>query len=803
MRIAVKSAAAIIATERARRRRKGRIRRVLALGTSVLALAAVIAEAQSAPYIARSQVVGASATCPVVLVNFNTPLSVQTQSVSGDGLSLTVSLSSAQELIPGESGGDAIETQPALDVPGMGMVFVSMDTSGAMPILRMRFSAPVSAQVTQSGERSLVVALSTPGDGNGCFRVDEPQEPVTAVEDPDATTLPGQDEVALPPLADIDAGGDEIQTEAAALLMEARSAFTAQDYGRVIRSATALLALPENSYSPDAQELLGVARERNGQMAHAIAEYEIYLDKYPDAEGVDRVRQRLAAILTAQVQQPRALRAASGATPLDPRVVSDGSDEASLVSIPRVGETFRPLGPQPGWGDRGAAGDDWADAAADQPTFRGFFSTYYFLNQASTYFTELDTNTTDEDTELLQNSVVFGIDMSDEKRFGETILRWRFNGDYEYDFTDASQSGLSLSRVYANFEFGEDGPQLRLGRQTRNDGGIRGRFDGARLSYPVNEDYTVNAVLGMPVDSKSDGVFAGNRIVAGVSVDYFGFGENTEVSAYLVGERREGFSERFAVGVEGTYSANTTSVFGIFDYDIGFNQVNIARLSWTRQMENQSSVSAALDYRRSPLLSLSSALQGQTETTLTQLATMYSLAEMQGLALDRSSDIWSGSLSYQRPLNDIWQVSADATVTYTSGNPGSGGVAAVPAPGWEYYLSGQLVGTGVFRENDVLGIAARFADTASSELYLLDAYWRYDVNDRFRIKPRVKVAHRNLTTAGGTEDFAIPSMTIYYEVNDTSDFELEVGSRFSVQTDGVTTERSNEVFVFAGFTKEF
>jgi hypothetical protein len=60
-----------------------------------------------------------------------------------------------------------------------------------------------------------------------------------------------------------------------------------------------LLAAGEHKYSREALELLGLARQRKGQTTHAVNTYEEYLKLYPDAEGSDRVRQRLAGLLTA------------------------------------------------------------------------------------------------------------------------------------------------------------------------------------------------------------------------------------------------------------------------------------------------------------------------------------------------------------------------------------------------------------------------------------------------------------------------------------------------------------------------
>ena len=77
---------------------------------------------------------------------------------------------------------------------------------------------------------------------------------------------------------------------------------TAGDVDRAILIFTKARSLPEASESRTAQELLALARERKGQLAHAKAEYAAYLERYPEGEGADRVRQRLAALVTARAE---------------------------------------------------------------------------------------------------------------------------------------------------------------------------------------------------------------------------------------------------------------------------------------------------------------------------------------------------------------------------------------------------------------------------------------------------------------------------------------------------------------------
>ena len=82
------------------------------------------------------------------------------------------------------------------------------------------------------------------------------------------------------------------------LLADARAAMQERDYDSAIRLYTKLLEYPENAARPQAQEFLGLARERKGQLAQAKKEYEEYLRRYPEGADVEAVQQRLAAIVT-------------------------------------------------------------------------------------------------------------------------------------------------------------------------------------------------------------------------------------------------------------------------------------------------------------------------------------------------------------------------------------------------------------------------------------------------------------------------------------------------------------------------
>jgi hypothetical protein len=63
----------------------------------------------------------------------------------------------------------------------------------------------------------------------------------------------------------------------------ARQAFRSKDYATAIPLLTQLTDQPEFPQRADAQEMLALAHERSGELAHAKAEYEDYLQRYPDS----------------------------------------------------------------------------------------------------------------------------------------------------------------------------------------------------------------------------------------------------------------------------------------------------------------------------------------------------------------------------------------------------------------------------------------------------------------------------------------------------------------------------------------
>ena len=162
------------------------------------------------------------------------------------------------------------------------------------PVLRILFDRPVAYQVAPNSDtQSIVVAIAGAKPSAKC----KPIFPAGA----GFATPPFRDGAATTRAKDRPVGkiSDSDLRAVAAWTDEARAALRKNNLGGAIQLLTKVLKYPENQYSAEAQELLGLARQKNGQLAEARAEYEDYLRRYPTGEQSERVRQRLAGIDTA------------------------------------------------------------------------------------------------------------------------------------------------------------------------------------------------------------------------------------------------------------------------------------------------------------------------------------------------------------------------------------------------------------------------------------------------------------------------------------------------------------------------
>jgi hypothetical protein len=593
-----------------------------------------------------------------------------------------------------------------------------------------------------------------------------PQVPVNA-----PAPVSGPTKVAVAAAA-TNAAASTSESATAALITEARSALGQGKVALAIDKLKKAVKLAENRRMPEARELLGVAYQKDHQPAAAKAVYEEYLRRYPQGEGSEGVRQRLAGLDTAEAPAATVLRA--------PVIGPMGIDGRTGASMPALGS--------PLWSVSGSVssfyiGDDTRNVMRD-PTLA------------------LNLNSTKDDHQVHHNTVLSSFDLSATYADADSKSRIRFSGTEEHRMGSEEVDIVGISALYLDTTLKDWDTSFRIGRQTRNSGGILGRFDGAVVTYQINPLFGVTALAGSPVEYRSDLPFKDDRYFYGGSVN-FGPYYGLDASVYAIEQMDRSFVDRQAVGTELRYNDRSKSAFLTVDYDTHFNELDAAIFTGTWTLEDKSILRIGGDYRKAPYLTSWNALRGQPYVTLYDMLKAYTLSQLQQIAVDRTATYQSATVGYSRPLTDNLQLNLDFTQAHIDGTITSFNVDGTPDMGDEYYYSVQLVGTSLFTRDDLYTAAFRYSDLKESSNYAIDLSTRYAATESLRFQPRLVGTYSTGKATPFDEYTFLPSLLIDYIWRQDLNFEIEVGERWTWRTQGSTRTSENEFLITAGFRLDF
>src|SRR3974377_496617 len=187
----------------------------------------------------------------------------------------------------------------------LGIKSIDFETRPAIgPMLTILFDRPMFYSVAQSSDiESVIVAISEKNASPTCKPEFPPYLPACVSTRPFVQNQKNAIRPTVTPQIDVpkERGTGTISQadlrSAAAAMDEARAALKKGNFNNAIQLLIKVLKHPENENSAEAQELLGLALQRSGQVGAAKAEYEDYLHRYPKGEGSDRVKQRLDGIV--------------------------------------------------------------------------------------------------------------------------------------------------------------------------------------------------------------------------------------------------------------------------------------------------------------------------------------------------------------------------------------------------------------------------------------------------------------------------------------------------------------------------
>ncbi len=533
----------------------------------------------------------------------------------------------------------------------------------------------------------------------------------------------------------------------ATLMESGRQAVATGDYPLAIRIYTKVLDTPDNPYARDALEYLGLARDRNGQAAHAKAEYDQYLVLYPEGPGAERIRQRLAGLLTAR-EEPR-----------------EKLPEQKITSD-------KPM--------------EWSSA--------GSLSQYY----------RRDVTTIDGAGQTVnQSALVTDLDLSARGRSENVDVRARFNGGYTYDLQSDGENLSRISNLYIDASNRRSGLSGRLGRQTRSSGGVFGRFDGLLVGYQTERWGKFNVVGGYPVERSSDISLNHEQVFYGISADLPPWMERWDYSVYAISQQAGDLTDRRAVGGEARYLDDARSLLALLDYDLHFRELNIFSLIGNWTVDEWTAYNFGFNQSRSPFLSTTNALIGQTVTQMEDLLDTYSENVILDLALNRTATSRALSGGITRTLNDRLQLNADITLSSLSGTPASAGIAATESTGNEYLYSFQLVGNSLVRQGDLSILGLIYADASTTNTVSLHLNSRFPVTDLLRINPRLRFDYRQFDQDEGTQLITTPSIRFDYRYRRNIDLDADIGMQWSNRDTSGTSEKTSGYYLFIGYSLGF
>jgi hypothetical protein len=530
------------------------------------------------------------------------------------------------------------------------------------------------------------------------------------------------------------------------ILRAARTDVAQHQYPQAVELLTRLLRQPEYPGRAEAQELIGLVRERAGQLAHAKAEYLEYLRRYPNGAAAARVRARLLAL-------------SSATEPL------------------QSGGTFAAAPPAHVWNMAGSAAVTYQ----------------YGQNQLS--------NAPGASTTTLNGALIFG-DLLLRERGPRYDLTARADGGYTANFNpNIASSQDRTTAAYLQVDDRQWGWSARAGRQSLATQGNIGLFDGLYAGFQAAPKLLLSAAGGFPVYSSYSN-FDTQAKFATVAAELGPYRQAFILDAYLFDQVNAGLTERRAVGLQVRYSMPGRSAMLLTDYDVAFRELNAVTLIGNASVWHHWVLGFDVDHRRSPLLLLSNALIGQSADTLPALQTQFTPSQIQQLAIDRTALSDTFTLSATHSFGERWQFFSYLSALQLGGTPASGGVAATPASGLDKTVSVQMAGSSLWQPSDLQFFGARFDNSPSNRSITLSWDARFALPGAFRIGPRLSVERLENAALGGTQLFYLPELRADW-TGRWSLFELIAGYQVEQQSAQPTSSETRYLYASATYRVRF
>ncbi len=547
---------------------------------------------------------------------------------------------------------------------------------------------------------------------------------------------------------------EEVERKAKQLFDSANGALKQGQADVAVETLNQLLNLPPNQQSQAAQELIGEAREKNGEYAKARVEYELYLKLYPDAPDVKQVKTRLANL------------PAEAYAKVIPQAVRKQTVEEKLIVYGSFSQNY----------------------------YRGWFHTdTATANGANIIFDSL--SGTD------QSMLITSLDLTGRKLTENTDTRIVVRDDYRANYLANSTNDNRLSSFYIEQSARDRSHLYRVGRQAGTAGGVLGRFDGAWLGYSLDSTWRVNGVLGTPVDFYNTD--AERKTFAGLSVDLTRLPGQWSGNGYFIEQRVGTVMDRRAVGMEAQYFDTKRNYMGQLDYDTMFKAVNIAMFQGNWTNESGDNYTLLADHRKSPALQLTNALPGQTTQSISALvqsgvSTESLIADAK--ALTPTSNLFLVGMTH--PYSSRLRLGGDFRINNISGTGATATLPATPGSGNMYILTAQAIGNNLLLENDLGVASASYINAQSYKGQSLAFTQTETFVQRWRLDVSLQLYNQN-DNLDVRMTRVTPSLKLSYRMNDSMSFDGEGGVENTHNSGPITDEKTRRYYVYIGYRWDF
>ncbi len=564
-------------------------------------------------------------------------------------------------------------------------------------------------------------------------------------------------------------------------------AFTAVSEGRneeAIKLLAPLLSSQVASERQKAMELSGLALERVGRSQEARSQYESYLQLYPRDENTARIKQLLNDLVDAMKASPVIV---DGKEDL-PATLQPKSSDAQNASLADNSASLRgTIAPESTLRSMRKIKEAEIDPEKWKWTKYGSLGQAYYRDDA---FDEADGH------KLVESEIISNVSAELKGENQRTAISMRVDALNRQDIgINGNERTTSISTFYADILDKQSELSARLGRQLRNDSGIFGRFDGLSAAWKPNKKVKLGIAAGSPVYERDQLPFADSRYFFAANAVYHEPDSPWSGELYAIEQRVGSIVDRRAVGTELSFEAKDIAAYAGLDFDINQGKATGAFLSGNWQANEQTVLTASLDYRTQPFLLTSNALAGQEQDKLPSLVNLLGEKQVLLLANDRTADAVTAALGLSYTFNEQWQLAIDALWSDVSGTPASGGVDELPELANDIYASGFLYGNGIILADDSFGLGLTYTHGETSSRFGTDLSWRFPVDDKLRISSRIRAS---ITTKDSAAIYSIaPSIGARYRIDRNWLLESELG--VALRSD----ETPAELQAFVGYRYEF